>query len=149
MATSCPFLVPALHHAIHRRFPERACAFRRELTRSSQCCCFLWAEISGGALFHHAGKVFLSDANFTGNMAGSEGLAAVTYGELDAYTGFFAENNSFYCPLGQFAFDKPRTEVRRCTEWAFFPEEDSIWESLSHGRLFRSGRGVFFLRWFR
>lgn len=74
---------------------------------------------SGGVLFHHAGSAQLSDTNFTGNLAGSEGLAVVTFGNLnfDSETIFFS-NNSYFCPLGQYGYDK----VRQHKGWSFsFP----------------------------
>lgn len=76
---------------------------------------------SGGALFHHAGHASLAETNFTGNMAGSEGFAVVTFGDLDFPDGdtiLFA-NNSYFCPVGQYAFDK----VRQCAGWKLSPQD--------------------------
>lgn len=75
---------------------------------------FITTESSGGALFHHAGFLNLDGGNFTGNMAGSEGLAVVTFGSLELSYDFplvFA-NNSFYCPAGQYGFERVYPQVR-------------------------------------
>ncbi|CAN0176581.1 unnamed protein product [Scytosiphon promiscuus] len=105
---------------------------------------------SGGAMFHHAGYASLTDTNFTGNMAGSEGLAVITFGDLDipsfpdSERVFFADN-SFFCPLGQYGFDK----VRPCKGWVDFPSKMmSIGQLLACLRLLKSGRKLAWSRQF-
>ena len=70
-------------------------------------------------MFLHDGLLILSHTNFTENMAAAEGLAIAAYGSLDLYgdknfdgSAIRFSNNSFFCPLGEYSYDRDPPGVR-------------------------------------